>query len=770
MVANDNQNKRLPLLTPQNKVGKIEIQADQTNLSMTLDRLDDSFVKFFTEPFENLLKIFSNDVLDKLVTAPIPEKKPDENFIGPMNRPMPGDQSFIGPMPQTEKQKTDGFFEQIIESLNNINKTLVETEKKDKINEERDDRENKENEEEKRKKNNKQGFLSTLLNPQIGKDLSDKTGNLLSQLFLFALNPKLLVTLIGAKLVSKIVPLLSRAMFTPITAIISSIGYGLYDAFSKADIVGEMENVGGFTGGITQFLFGQASKGFMDKVAHLGKWAGMGALAGAVFGPPGMIAGAIIGAGIGAALDFVGGEAFADYLQRGVDRISTLNTLFFEGDESKVEEKRREVAKQIEDTNNFIRKRMEDAAAKASEITNMEGLLAQARLDNNGILVEQYTKNLEELRSAKEAIDNDIARENEKIEASKTNLELLSAGNYRERIYLALNKAAEYAVESFRNVPLTDTITVGQGVDAIHKYFRELDQDIINIYNSTNEWVAKKITDTQQYFTDIWNTFSNSIVTMKDNAIAWKNEKINNFNRMISDNLGFLFNSEFYLGHITSMQSMISDKISEIGKNVADLFSYEKLSTAITDLSDSILSSFTGFLNSIKDRVTGGLDNLKNKALNLVTFGYYGEEETVPPTPPEETIQGGEGNVGVTGNAGSDTLGVKPSIVSSDILSSKVTTEKFVDKIVTKVDKKVGSIDKNNYYDFEKGKVPMLQGLAVAKAEEKEAQKNMALTQAMQSYQNNMITTMNTNVTHNTYSGRVEVRDTSLGAYTRGAL
>jgi len=104
---------------------------------------------------------------------------------------------------------------------------------------------------------------------------------------------------------------LSKAL--PIAGLAVGLAEAIYDGFigwTKSEEWG-VSNIAGAIGG---FLAGDGAGGIMNAFKNAGKWAGIGAGVGLIFGPPGVIAGGLIGAALGGILGFIGAETIAKSL------------------------------------------------------------------------------------------------------------------------------------------------------------------------------------------------------------------------------------------------------------------------------------------------------------------------------------------------------------------------------------------------------------------------------------------------------------------------
>ena len=86
---------------------------------------------------------------------------------------------------------------------------------------------------------------------------------------------------------------------------------------------GEWGNIDGISGAIGAF-FGGTGSGFWNAVTQGAKWAIMGATIGIAFGPPGILAGAIIGLALGAVAGWFGGEKIAKWVDGAVKGFRSL--------------------------------------------------------------------------------------------------------------------------------------------------------------------------------------------------------------------------------------------------------------------------------------------------------------------------------------------------------------------------------------------------------------------------------------------------------------
>lgn len=97
----------------------------------------------------------------------------------------------------------------------------------------------------------------------------------------------------------------------PILALAGGVLWGAIDAIIA---VGKAEDwgVSKVSAGLAGFLAGSGEGGIMDALKGFGKWALIGAGFGIIGGPPGMIAGALVGGAIGGILGFIGGKRLAE--------------------------------------------------------------------------------------------------------------------------------------------------------------------------------------------------------------------------------------------------------------------------------------------------------------------------------------------------------------------------------------------------------------------------------------------------------------------------
>lgn len=210
-----------------------------------------------------------------------------------------------------------------------------------------------------------------------------------------------LASILPKKLVSAIV----KAV--PLLAIAGAVTGGILDGV-KSWKIGEKigEELGAKTkiGGLASVIFGTSD--LLGALGNMGRWAGIGAAAGAVIGPVGILGGALIGAGIGLALNAISQMIGFDSIIAAFDKITdkwNSAVEFFVG----IDEKRLDA--RISSVKEAKGRQEKDLSEKERSLEVLQKSLAEAEERNDAETVRG-------IRERISVVEKDIERKKASVE------------------------------------------------------------------------------------------------------------------------------------------------------------------------------------------------------------------------------------------------------------------------------------------------------------------------------------------------------------------
>lgn len=414
---------------------------------------------------------------------------------------------------EEETRRQTGILDEIWAKIPNIADTIAQGNQQQKDEDERkrkeDDEKKRREDEERREQENrnklkppgeKPGYFETLMTPlAIGSALSGGKG-FIETIF----DPKVLATLFMAKYGSRLLSGLAGVLFTPMTAAIAAIGYGIYDSITDSSFIGKLTDTSAVAGGLTNFFIGDGSGTLLNTLTTAGTWAGMGALAGAAFGPIGMLAGAIIGGSLGAAAAWFADanvvNMVADNLQRAMDGVVaafgvTLGPAF----NMEASAFRDYFNEQLNSNRAAVDRSIQELDTNTQEVNRLRRELTEAEKSGDAARIASIQQNLDSALAAGQALQANLDREKAKMESNKNNLSLFNSDSYWENLKGAIQTQIldplYYDVNMLNGATLQDMdLWTRETVNGISSGFKRIlntiTTDIMSSLDSVNTFYA----------------------------------------------------------------------------------------------------------------------------------------------------------------------------------------------------------------------------------------------------------------------------------------